>query len=128
MRQATAHPQTAEEQEQPPPDIATMRESAAEALGPDDGLGALAPAADLDTLTVALRGHLALLVPEVERAVGPRPKSVQACCALACIGEARRKMGTTPRSGLEHRVAHARRLARSLVALCEHYELLGGRP
>lgn len=104
-----------------------MRATAAKLLAPIGGPNALPPTADLDTLTVALRGHLALLIPEIEQAVGPRPKNVEACCALACIGEARRKLSMTPRLELEHRVAHALRLARSLVALCGHYELLGRR-
>lgn len=129
MAQVTARPPTAHGQDQVSPDLETMRETAFCLLGPDDAPEALPPtASELDTLTLALRGHLELIVPEVERAVGPRPKNMQAYCALACVGEARRKLGITPKPGLEYRVAHARRLARSLNALCDHYEPLGGRP
>ncbi|AZQ35931.1 hypothetical protein EJ357_22640 [Streptomyces cyaneochromogenes] len=106
-----------------PPDIETMRATAARALGPDDGPDALPPGSEeIEILDSTLRGQLALILPEVERAVGPRPKDVQAYCALACVGEARRKLTVTPRPVLDARVAHARRLARSLAALCDHYE------
>jgi hypothetical protein len=104
-----------------------MRATAALALGPDDGPDALPPgAAEMVTLERTLRGHLELLIPEVERGAGPRPKDVQTYCALACVGEARRKLGVTPKPTPESRVAHTRRLARSLNALCEHYERLCG--
>lgn len=109
-------------------DIATMRETAALLLGPDDGPEALPPAPkELDTLTATLRGHLELLIPEVAGKAGRLPKnSVSRYCALACLGEANRKLrvgdGCTP----PVRVAVARRLARSVKALCDHYEKLDG--
>ncbi len=112
-----------------PVDIATMRETVGRLLGPDDGPDVLPPTSDeVDTIAVALRGHLELVIPEVERAAGPKLSSVQSYCAMACVGEARRKMTVTPKPGLNARVAHARRLARSLNALCSHYETLSGRP
>ncbi|MER6421159.1 DUF6415 family natural product biosynthesis protein [Streptomyces sp. NPDC001137] len=77
---------------QDPPDVETMRATARRLLGPDGGPGALPPATDVDTLTLALRGHLALILTDVEQAVGPRPSNVKAYCALACVGEARRKL------------------------------------
>ena len=127
MRQVTASLSTAEEQDSRPPDIEEMRTSTALLLGPDGAPDVLPPAGDeLDTLTAALRGHMELLIPEVERAAGPRLKSVESYCAAACVGEARRKLSVTPRPGLEARVAHARRLARSLNALCSHWEILHG--
>lgn len=105
-----------------------MRETADRLLDPDAASDVLPPnAAELDTLTVALRGHLESILPVVELATGPRPNSMQSYCALACVGEARGKLAATPGPGLESRVAHARRLARSLKALCDHYERLGGR-
>ncbi|MFF0737717.1 DUF6415 family natural product biosynthesis protein [Streptomyces chartreusis] len=108
-----------------PPDIATMGTAAALVLGPDDGPDALPPsAAGLGMLAGTLRGRLELLIPEVQRAAGLRPKDVQTYCALACVGEARGKLtasaGDTPAS----HVRHVRRLARILLALCEHYERL----
>nr|WP_323186602.1 hypothetical protein [Streptomyces sp. NBC_00878] len=35
-----------------------------------------------------MRGHLELLIPDVERSVGGRPKNVAQYCALAWVGEA----------------------------------------
>ncbi|WP_164932308.1 MULTISPECIES: DUF6415 family natural product biosynthesis protein [unclassified Streptomyces] len=127
MATNTTHPPSAAERETPPPDIATMRETVQQLLGPDDGPDVLPPAMDeLDALTGALRGHLEVLIPEVERAVGSRPSSTAHYCALACVGEARGKLSITPRADLGSRVAHGRRLARSLRALCTHYEELSG--
>lgn len=110
-----------------PPDIEAMRSAADHALGPDDGPEALPPsAAELETLDSTLRGHLELLIPEVARAAGPRACSVQTYCALACVGVARGQLDRTPASTFEARVAHARNLARSLGALCDHYERIYG--
>ncbi|MGF0177229.1 DUF6415 family natural product biosynthesis protein [Streptomyces sp. Marseille-Q5077] len=106
-----------------------MRSTATRALGPDDGPDALPPGiTELETLDSTLRGHLELLIPEVARAAGPRACSVQTYCALACVGVARSQLGRTPASTFEARVAHARNLARSLSALCDHYERIGGAP
>jgi hypothetical protein len=125
MPRRTAQLTVAAEQDQAPPDVETMRETAARLLGPDDGPEALPPApAEVDLLTLRLRGHLEVLIPDVEEAVGPRPANVQAYCALACVGEARRKLAITPRPELSACVAHARRLARVLLALCTHHEEL----
>jgi hypothetical protein len=116
---------TARDQDQAPLDLQIMRESALRVLGPDDSSEALPHTVDeLDTLALALRGHLQLILAEVERAAGPRPSSAQSYCALACIGEARRRLGVTPHPALQARVAHARLLARCLNALCDHYERL----
>ncbi|MGX1487757.1 hypothetical protein RKD41_000016 [Streptomyces tendae] len=108
-----------------PPDIATMRSTAALILGPDDGPDAFPPCvADLEILERTLRGQLGLLVPEVQEAAGPRPKDVQTYCALACVGEARGKLTAAAGDTAASRVRHVRRLARVLLALCEHYERL----
>ncbi|MFI6354380.1 DUF6415 family natural product biosynthesis protein [Streptomyces sp. NPDC050743] len=110
-------------------DIETMRETAALLLGPDDGPDALPPVpTELDTLTTMLRGHLALLIPEVEAKAGRLPKdSVPRYTALACAGEARRKLGVGDGCTPAVRVAVARKFARSLNALCRHYERLDGQ-
>ncbi|SED83601.1 hypothetical protein SAMN04490357_6005 [Streptomyces misionensis] len=107
-----------------PLDIAFMRETAALLLGPEREPSALPPVpADVDTLILALRGHLELLIPEVEQRARQLPKdSAVRYCANACVGEARGKLqaGPSPRYGGE--AGHARRLARVLRALCDHYE------
>ncbi|MFF7752650.1 DUF6415 family natural product biosynthesis protein [Streptomyces sp. NPDC007971] len=111
-----------------PVDIATMRETAALLLGPDDGPETPPPALkELGTLTATLRGHLELLIPEVAAKAGRLPKnSVPRYCALACVGEATRKARVGDGCTSPVRVAVARKLARSVKALCDHYEKLGG--
>jgi hypothetical protein len=108
-----------------PVDIDTMRHSIDRLLGPD----ALPPASDaLATLHYLLRGHLQLIIPEVEQAALKQDKDdVPRYCALACVGEARGKLRAQPRPGEYSALAHARRLARTLTALCDHYEALTGR-
>ncbi|MFI5973490.1 DUF6415 family natural product biosynthesis protein [Streptomyces sp. NPDC051452] len=109
-------------------DTAPMLETAAQLLGPDDGPDVLPPVApELETLTALLRTHLGLLIPAVEaQAQQTDADSIPKFCALACVGEATRKLrigdGCTP----DVRVAVARKLARCVRALCDHYEQLGG--
>jgi hypothetical protein len=112
----------------PPPDITTMRAVVDRLLDPDASPEALPPAADeLDTLTLQIRGHLDLLMPEVEQAAQRLPKDyIPRYCALACLGEARGKLRAQPSPTPHGPVAYARRLARVLNALCDHYENLGG--
>jgi hypothetical protein len=114
-------------QDRIPPDIATMRAVVDELLDPDAAPGVLPPApADLETLTRQLRGHIALLLPEVEQAAKRLPRgSIPRYCLLACAGEARGRLRETPSPRFNGPVGYARRLARSLGALCDHYEQLG---
>ncbi|MDK1344181.1 DUF6415 family natural product biosynthesis protein [Streptomyces sp. 378] len=105
-----------------------MRETAHRVLGPDAGPDALPPVGkELDTLISTLRGHLQLLMPEVEQAAGWLPEnSPTRHSALTCVGEARGKLRAPELSfaRLAGSVMYARRLARVLVALCEHYEIV----
>ncbi|MEU9412436.1 DUF6415 family natural product biosynthesis protein [Streptomyces sp. NPDC048281] len=109
-----------------PVDITTMRETADGLLGTDDGPGVLPPSSpELRLLTSVLRGHLDLFVPEVEGQVHRLSEDgVLRYCALACVGEARRKLSAEPRRRYGGEVGHARRLARVLRALCDQYEAL----
>ncbi|MEU8989913.1 DUF6415 family natural product biosynthesis protein [Streptomyces sp. NPDC048558] len=75
-----------------------------------------------DEVDDSLLSRLELLIPEIERTVGPRPKSVAQHCALACVGEARGRLHAEPQPGICGAVAHARRLARVLGALRDHHE------
>ena len=127
MTHRTAHPPTAAEHPPAePPDIVVMRETARLLLGPD--AVALAPtAADLDTLTRTMRGHLAVLAPEVEHAAGElKEGSIPRYTALGCVWEARSRLEAKPNARNGGPVGHARRLARVLNALCDQYEQLGG--
>lgn len=121
-------PATAEQGQPGPPDIATMRAVVDRLLDPDVVPEALPPAADeVDTLTLQLRGHIQLLAPEVEEAARKLKKgSVRRYSVLGCVWEARSRLEATPSSRNGGAVGHARRLARVLNALCDHYEALGG--
>ncbi|WP_329277880.1 DUF6415 family natural product biosynthesis protein [Streptomyces sp. NBC_01451] len=110
------------------PDITIMRETVQILLDPDAVV--LPPAPDeLETLTQTIRGHLELLIPEVEQSVRLLKKdSIPRYCALACVGEARGKLRAEPSRRFGAEVGYARRLARTLNALCDHYENLGEHP
>ncbi|GAB2863647.1 hypothetical protein GCM10027074_33630 [Streptomyces deserti] len=105
-----------------PVDLSTMRATVRRLLGPDDGPDVLpSTAAELDTLTATLRGHIELLAPEIEQLAKKLPEeSVPRYCALACAGEARGKLRAAP--GLSGGVVYARKLAHVLNALCDHYQ------
>ncbi|KUL40864.1 DUF6415 family natural product biosynthesis protein [Streptomyces regalis] len=104
-----------------PVDIETMRATVRRTLTEAP------PTGQLDTLALTLRGHIELLVPEVEAAAGRQPRdSVPRYCALACVSEARRKLRIGDGSTLPARVAVAQKLARSANALCDHYQNLNG--
>lgn len=78
-------------------------------------------------LTATIRGHLALLVPEVEAAAKQLPEeSVPRHLALGYVWEARSRMAAEPSTRTGGAVAQARRMARVLVGLCDQYEALGG--
>jgi hypothetical protein len=114
------------ERDPAPPDIETMRESARLLLAEDVGLPVLD---DLDALVLALREHIQLLIPEVAKAAAREPKnSIPRYCALACLGEARNKLRLGSDGTLPIRLASARKLARVLNALCDHYENLSQYP
>ncbi|MEU0589769.1 DUF6415 family natural product biosynthesis protein [Streptomyces sp. NPDC006132] len=105
-----------------------MRETAHRVLGPDNAPDALPPAGEeLETLTATLRGHLELLLPEVEQTAGRLPEnSVTRYGAMYCVGEARGKLRAPELNfaPLAGSVMYARRLARVLATLCDHYEIV----
>ena len=114
---------TAEDAESPV-DVALMRAAARRLLAED----AEPPGAEeLDTLTLQLRGHIMLLIPEVESAALRLPDDdVPRACAMACIGESRMRLSLEPGHNPSAGIAHAQRLARSVNALCDHLENIGG--
>ncbi|MEV7975740.1 DUF6415 family natural product biosynthesis protein [Streptomyces sp. NPDC086519] len=126
MRHATVHPPTAEGQDQAPPDITTMRATANRLLALD---AKPIKAEELDTLRLALRGHIELMIPEVERLAGSFAKGdVSRECALAGVREARMRLGLRPGFNSPGQMTVAMKLARSVNALCDHYRILGGAP
>jgi hypothetical protein len=104
-------------------DIVTMRQTIGRLLPPDveplDG-------AQVETLIATLRGHMELVIPEVQAAAEKFPKDdIPRYVALACISEARGRLGRATAVLRGHdALVYARRLARSLNALCDHYEAL----
>ena len=122
----TSPPTTAERDEAP--DIETMRATVGRLLDPDAVPEALPPAADeLETLTLQLRGHVQLLAPEVEQAARKlKEGSIPRYTLLGCVWEARSRLEAQPSPRYGGALGYARRLARALNALCDHYEKLGG--
>ncbi|HET9380406.1 MAG TPA: DUF6415 family natural product biosynthesis protein [Streptomyces sp.] len=108
-----------------PPDIATMRTAVRRLLAGD---AELPTREELGTLTLQLRGHIMLMIPEVEAVAHRLPTDdVPRACALACVGEARMRLNLEPGPTLPAAVAHAQRLARAVGALCDHHEGLEGQ-
>ncbi|MFJ5157006.1 DUF6415 family natural product biosynthesis protein [Streptomyces sp. NPDC088353] len=71
--------------------------------------------------------YLGELVEHVAQLAGQRSDDdVPARVALAGVGEARRRLDEPEAAGLSGEVARVKRLARSVVALCDHYEALTG--
>ncbi|MDX2544225.1 DUF6415 family natural product biosynthesis protein [Streptomyces sp. WI04-05B] len=108
-----------------PLDVETMRASAYRLLAPDAEL----PSVDeLHTLMLTLKGHLALIIPEVGRVASARrgDDTLARVDARMAISETCRKLRIKPNLGPSSHVAYARRLSRSLNALCDHYENLRG--
>ncbi|MEU3899719.1 DUF6415 family natural product biosynthesis protein [Streptomyces sp. NPDC045251] len=112
-----------------PVDVETMRETVSAVLNADGGPVLPEPSDDqVLSLIALLRGHLEVMVREVETAAGKLPDSITRFCALACVGEARGKLRARPAALPGGAVAYARRLARVLAALCDHHERMAGEP
>jgi hypothetical protein len=86
------------------------------------------PEGDMVDLIALLRGHLQVLIREVDAAARELPETITRFCALACVGEARGKLRARPAARPGAEIAYARRLARVLTALCDHHERIGGKP
>jgi hypothetical protein len=105
-----------------------MRETVNRLLDPEAVPGALPPRdAELETLTATVRGHIELLAPEVETAAERLTGVITRHGVLACVWEARSRLEAKPTPRFGGPAGYARRLARALNALCDHYEALNGR-
>ncbi|MFD7278386.1 DUF6415 family natural product biosynthesis protein [Streptomyces sp. NPDC059862] len=72
-------------------------------------------------------GYLEQLIPQIEQLADVRPPDdVPAKVALAGVGEARRRLDEAESAGLYGEVERVKRLARSVVAMCDHYDALTG--
>ncbi|GAA3977458.1 hypothetical protein GCM10022384_29130 [Streptomyces marokkonensis] len=112
-----------------PVDLEKMRETVRALLNADGGpVLPEPPDTQVAVLTELLRGHLELMLREVETTVERLPDTITRYCALACVGEARGKLRAAPAARPGGAVAYARRLARVLAALCDHHELMDGEP
>jgi hypothetical protein len=107
-----------------PVDVETMRETTTRLLADDAEL----PTPDgLRDLILLCRGHLMLLIPEVEQAAHVLPDDDwHKIEALAGIAQARRRLDLVPDVRLPAEAAHAKRLAHSVDCLLAHLENLGG--
>lgn len=107
-----------------PLDLDTMRSATERVLGRGSE-----PLTDehLETLRLQLRGHIQLLIPEVEQAVSLLPRGdISRERALTCAGEARMRLRLGPGDTLAVRFSVLHRLARSVRALCDYHENRGG--
>ncbi len=127
MTHRTGPTSTAAELERAPLDLDTMRANARRLLAPD--AQPIAPER-LDTLVQTLRGHIELMIPEVEAAcLGLPNDDVPKACALAGVREARMRLRLGMGDDNEPvRMSVAMKLARSVNGLCDHHEnLTNGR-
>ncbi|MFJ3820323.1 DUF6415 family natural product biosynthesis protein [Streptomyces nodosus] len=104
------------------PDIETMRDTVGRLLPPR----ASAPAdSELEMLTSLLCGHIEAIIPDVQAVVERLPEDdVPGYCATVAIGKAQLRLAGRPNPTQGGSVAYARRLARVLKDLCDHYETL----
>ncbi|MCL7425397.1 DUF6415 family natural product biosynthesis protein [Streptomyces sp. YS415] len=101
-----------------------MRATVARVLPPD---ATPVDLTTLETLTGLLCSHMELLIPEIQQAAAGLPADdVPRYCALVALREARMKLDARPGLRPYDSVTHVRRLGRSLLALCDHYETLTG--
>ena len=109
-----------------PVDTVTMHATTALVL---DENAELPTADELNNLTLLYRGHLMLLIPEVEKAGLGLPEGETVGRGVrAGVAEARSRLDLEAGPTLPARVAHAQRLARSVICLLGHLENPGRGP
>ncbi|MFI6278358.1 DUF6415 family natural product biosynthesis protein [Streptomyces sp. NPDC050988] len=105
-------------------DVAAMRHDASKML---DENAPLIRYEDLKAAERRYRENLTWLLREVDAAIAGRPEDdVQAKVAMAGMSEALRRLDEIEAAGLAGEVRRVRRLARSVVSLCDHYGTLTG--
>jgi hypothetical protein len=113
-----------------PPDIATMRATARHVLL---GGGLFSDLAEAQVLVSTLRGHLHVMLPEVEQLAAHQDDHdlallVPVNTAIVACTEVRRMLDVEPRLDLYSTRRVAERFARRLNALIDHYENLSAAP
>ncbi|MFB7085984.1 DUF6415 family natural product biosynthesis protein [Streptomyces sp. NPDC056296] len=73
-----------------------------------------------------LRDYLTELLPRIEQLAADRGDDVPGKIALASVEETRRRVGVPEAAGLLGEVERVKLLARSVAALCDHYDALTG--
>ncbi|MFF2515583.1 DUF6415 family natural product biosynthesis protein [Streptomyces sp. NPDC058086] len=107
-----------------PIDTAVLRADTAEILGPEPVLPRYER---VQHLAFTYRGSILQLIPIVEKLSHDLPgDDIRGRCALAGIGESRRRLDEIEAVGLAGEVRRAQRLARAVLALCDHYDTLTG--
>ncbi|MGW1978602.1 DUF6415 family natural product biosynthesis protein [Streptomyces sp. NPDC001889] len=123
MNHDTAPPSSPAAEE---PDIGAMRMMYRRLLS---GTDVPSLPAQLQSLTETLHTYVTELMPRVEVLIRSRPVNDQpALVAQAGLAEATRRVHTPPGFGAAAVYRHAERLARSVGALCDHYENLCHAP
>jgi len=107
-----------------PADVAVMRETARRLLS----IGEVPPLVeDVAELSAMLRGHVELLVPEIEALLPGFPVGdVPAAIARVGAEEASRRLNAPQGPGTDAAYRQAKKLAMSVFSLCDHYENLRG--
>ncbi|WP_405950653.1 DUF6415 family natural product biosynthesis protein [Streptomyces prunicolor] len=106
------------------PDIARMRADAVEFL---DVCVPLPRYEDVQNAAADCHRNLLKLIPEVEQLAGRLPDDdIPAKVAEAGVVEARRRLYEIEAVGLDGEVKRVQRLARSVLALCDHHDSLTG--
>ncbi|MFE1441577.1 DUF6415 family natural product biosynthesis protein [Streptomyces sp. NPDC058739] len=106
-----------------PLDVETMRGTARPLLAEDAELPT--EKRELEELAALLRDHIVQLMPEVAGLAVRLPRDdVPRACASACIGEANMRLRLGVGDVIPVRQAVVAKLARSVMALCDHYENL----
>ncbi|MGP4010513.1 DUF6415 family natural product biosynthesis protein [Streptomyces sp. 4N124] len=113
----STHPHT----DAPPLVTAALRAVAVEFLGES----MLPRYEDLQRSARDFQRDLWQLISQIEQLTEGR-EDAPARVALAGIGEARRRLDLIERPGLHGEVERVKRLARSVIALCDHYDTLTG--
>lgn len=111
--------------DQRPLDVASMRTAAAKLFGEE----AVLPRWEVvQSLAHFYRRDILLLIPAVVDLADRQPTNdVRARSALADVDEARLRLDEIEAIGLAGEVERAQRLARSVLALCDHLETLNGQ-